>query len=340
MLSALKPADPFLRNHKVRDGISKALVDAMASDPSIHLFGEGAQVKMHYDAPEIEQRFPDRVHTLPIGEDGNTNFAVGVSLVGIKPVVDVIGSDFLYRTLDSICNTAAKHNTVIGPQQTKTTMVIRAEFLTGGPTSGQRLEALFTHIPGLRVVVPSTPRDAYGLMRSALATPGVTIFFEDREIDDGGPFTESDLETGDAIPIGALQARQLGITGTTSIFTYGVMRQRVERVLSRQKWLADVYEEPNLRASLYDLRTLYPLDWDGIKWAIDRAPRALVVEPDVTYGGIGAELVAQIAERRFRDGVQVKRLGAKRVTIPASAAVNQRMLPSEEEIFDAITTGW
>ncbi|MEK7113065.1 MAG: alpha-ketoacid dehydrogenase subunit beta, partial [Patescibacteria group bacterium] len=86
------------------------MYDGMTLDATIHLFGEGAHVKIHYDAPRIEADFLDRVHTLPISEDGSTNFAVGASLLGIKPVVDVISADFLYRTMDSICNTAAKLN--------------------------------------------------------------------------------------------------------------------------------------------------------------------------------------------------------------------------------------
>ena len=332
MLSSPVKPNPFLRNRKLRDASWRAVYDRMAADPSVHVFGEGASVKAHYDAPDIESRFSDRIHTLPISENGNTDFAIGAALGGVAPIIDVIAADFLYRTMDAICNTAAKLNFVSGR---KHTIVIRAETLIGGPTTGQRPEALFAHIPGLRVVVPSTPRDAYGLMYTALTEPGVTLYFEDRMVSDEGPFTPADLAAGEPVPFGKLAGRQTGIRGTASIFTYGVMRQVVERVLSSQKWLEDVYSEPNLRADLYDLRTLYPLDWAGIEWALNRTGRLLVIEPDITYGGIGAELVAQVAERFPR--VRVKRLGAPRTTIPASMALHDQVLPSEQQIFEAIT---
>ena len=232
MLKSLaKPkSQPFARNRLLRDASLQAVYDAMAADPSVHLFGEGAHIKVHYDAPKIEADFLPRVHTLPICEDGNTNYAAGAALAGVKPIVDIISSDFLYRAMDSICNTSAKLN-FVRHGQPPVTMVIRAEFLTGGPTTGQRPEALFAHIPGLRVVIPSTPHDAYGLMRTALATPGVTIYFEDRMIDDAQPWNKHDLKTGETVPIGKASYRRYGQRGTAIVVTYGVLRQRVELLL-------------------------------------------------------------------------------------------------------------
>jgi len=322
---------PFNRNHALRDAIGKAIHDQMALDQSIHLFGEGAQVKVHYDAPDIERDFAGRVHTLPISEDGNTGFAVGASLLGVKLVVDIITADFLYRAMDSICNTAAKQNFL---REDKSTIVIRSEFLVGGPTTGQRPEALFTHIPGLRVVVPSTPRDAYGLMLTALRTPGVTLFFEDRMIADDGFWTEEDRRLEDALPFGVPLVRQIGLRGSCTILTYGIMRQTVEDILRAWKWNGDPYVEPNLGAGLVDLRSIYPIGWDFIKFDVERTGRLLIIEPDVIYGGVGAEIVATIAEDMPH--VRVKRLGAPRATIPASKSLHDRMLPTREAIIDAI----
>ena len=334
-LTAQRPkSDPFARNHLLRDASWQAVYDAMVKDPCVHVFGEGAHVKAHYDAPRIEADFGDRVHTMPIAEDAIVNFAVGTSLVGVTPVVDVISSDFLYRAMDSICNTAAKTN-FVRPDQPPKTMVIRAEFLTGGPTTGQRPEALFCHIPGLRVVLPSTPADAYGLMRSALETPGVTLFFEDRMIEDGGAFLKEDFAIGERVPIGAGCYRKMGQRGICTIVTYGVMRQRVEALLGPWEKDGDYYKEPNLDAGIVDLRTIYPIDFGLIKYALQRTGRLLVIEPDVTYGGVGAEIVAQIAQEM--PWVRVKRLGAPRTTIPASSSLHHRMLPSDQEMSDAIT---
>jgi len=311
---------PFNRNHLIRDAIGEAIHYEMGMDQSIHIFGEGAQVKVHYDAPDIERDFSNRVHTLPISEDGNTNFAVGASLLGVKPVVDIITADFLYRAMDSICNTAAKQNFLRGEQST---IVIRSEFLTAGPTTGQRPEALFTHIPGLNVVVPSTPRDAYGLMLTALGTPGVTLVFEDREIRDD-LISETDQRIEGRIGLGyALTRRNGNATPDLTIVTYGLMRQVVEQALG-----------PMLNLDIIDLRSIYPIDWMEIKASVRRSRGLLIIEPDVQYGGVGAETAATIAEEMPH--VRVKRLGAPRATIPASKSLHERMLPTEEQIIDAI----
>ena len=323
----------FQRNHLLRDAIGQALYDTMKEDSTIHLFGEGAHVKVHYDAPNIEADFLDRVHTLPISEDGNTNFAVGTSLLGIKPVVDVISADFLYRTMDSICNTAAKLN-FMRPTEDPKTIVIRAEFLTGGPTTGQRPESLFTHIPGLRVVIPSTPRDAYGLMRTALSTPGVTLFFEDRMIQDG-EFSNDEMYCGAPIPFGVANWSVKGNRGNVTILTYGLMHQVVKRALALYPRGADFYgRDADLVCDVVDLVSLYPIHWQLITKMTERTGRLLIVEPDVQYGGIGAEIAAYFQERRSH--VKVRRLGAPLSTIPASMALHAQTLPTEDQIVSAI----
>ena len=325
MQSATPPkTSPYRRNHRLRDAIGQALHDAMAADPSIHLFGEGCEVKIHYDAPAIERDFPDRCHTLPISEDGNVNFCVGAALMGVKPVVDIISADFLYRAMDSICNTAAKAN--FARPDLPITLVIRAEFLSGGPTTGQRPEALFAHIPGLNVVIPSTPRDAYGLMWTALDTPGVTLFFEDREIQDD-LLSVADQRLLSRIGFYALERSHGNVTPDVTIVTYGLMRQVVEQAVP-----------PDWNVDIIDLRCIWPLDFLEILQSVRRSGKLLIVEPDVQFGGVGAEIVAQVAERMPH--VRVKRLGAPRSTTPASPALHDQMLPTDEEIIHAITSDW
>lgn len=310
--------DPGFRNHFLRDAIGRAIYDQMKADPAIRLFGEGAHVKIHFDAPQIEREMIERVHTLPISEDGNLNFAIGASLLGVKPVVDVITADFLYRAMDSICNTAAKLN-FISPDSPKT-IVVRAEFLIGGPTTGQRPEALFTHIPGLNVVLPSTPADTYGLMRTALSTPGVTIFFEDRMIEDAKTKPEDCVINPVHIPFAQAVLRKLVRAPRVTVVTYGLARQLIESALDLD----------SLGVQLVDLRTLYPLDWEAVLESSASTGRLLVVEPDVAYGGIGAEIVAQVAERL--PWVRVKRLGGPRMTIPASRGLHEYLMPNQKQI--------
>ena len=338
-MQSLAPAkrDPWYRNHQLRDAIGKAIYDQMAIDPSIYLFGEGAWVKQHYDAPQIWTNFPERVVTTPIAEDGGVNFCVGASLLGIKPVFDLITADFSFRAFDSIANTAAKLN-FVRPDELPRTIVIRAEFLTGGPSTGQRPEALFAHIPGLNIVIPSTPADAYGLMLTALKTPGVTLFFEDREISDAIISKQEDLVLAGPVPIGCPLWRMKGQRGNVTVVTYGVMRQRVEELLKKiQMPVGRDYYAPEaaLLVDLIDLRTIYPIDYSYLKFMLGSTGKLLILESDITYGGVGAEIVAQISEDL--PGTRVKRLGCKRETIPAASRLHQHLFPSDEEIIHAIT---
>lgn len=327
--SVLPKSNVFVRNHEIRDASWRAVYDTLKLDSSIHIFGEGAEVKANYDAPYLLEDFSGHIHTMPISEDGNVNFSVGTALLGVKPLVDVISADFLYRCLDAICNTAAKVN-FVRPGQEPRTLVIRAEFLTAGPTTGQRPEVLFTHIPGLRVVVPSTPRDAYGLMRSALETTGVTVYFEDRMIEDGQWSLEEDTRL-EHVPLGMPLWRLKGDKGSVTVLTYGLMRQRVERLLRERQG------DERYRVDLIDLRTLYPINHDWLRFMLSRTGKLLIVEPDVTYGGIGAELAASIQEKSYFP-IKIRRLGAPRVTIPHAPALHNRVLPADEEVLDALAS--
>lgn len=336
MQSATLPrSSSFTRNHLLRDAMSQAVYEAMADDKSIYLYGEGAWVKQHYDAPYILKDFPDRIVTMPICEDGSLNFAVGASLLGVRPVVNVISADFLYRAMDSIVNTAAKLNATGGEH----TLVIQAEYLLGGPTTGQRNEAVFAHVPGLQVVMPSTPHDAYGLMRTVLTEPGVTLFLEDRMVQDDGPWEADDLELSGRTSVGACRLRKMGKRGNVTILTYGVMRQVVERALSQFKFNGDYYDKhyPML-CDVIDLCSLYPVAWPFIFKMMERTAKVLIVEPDIVYGGIGAEIAATIQERRGRRGphIEVKRLGAPRITAPASQALHHKLMPTEEDVVAAL----
>lgn len=314
------------RNRLIRDGICRAILSRMKQDKSIVLMGEGAKIKQWYDCREIHDEFADRILTLPISEDSNTNFAVGCAIAGLTPICDVITADFLFRTMDSICNTAAKNATVDTPR----TIVIRAEHLTGGPTTGQRFESMFARIPGLSVCVPSNPVDACGLMLTALSHKGVTIFLEDREIPDEG-FTDTEKRpmyanpcwTPEPIPFGRAHLREGWGDDRTTLVTYGLCQRRI------------VSDPTNLaRHDLIDLRTLWPLDMKTILQSVARTGRLLVVEPAIAFGGIGAEIVASVA--CALPGVRCQRLGAKRETIPTAREHHEALYPSVASILAAI----
>jgi pyruvate/2-oxoglutarate/acetoin dehydrogenase E1 component len=311
------------RNHLIRDAIGLGIYDCMKADPSIYLFGEGASMKMHFDCPAIEKEFPERIITLPISEDGNTDFAVGASLAGVKPVVDVITSDFLFRTMDGICNTAPKVNFVTETVEEKKTIVIRSENITFGLTTGQRLESLFTHIPGLNVIYPSNPKDARGLMRTALRHPGVTLFFEDRMIADAETSPKDLEDSGEDIPFGEASLVHEG--DKLTVVSYALTLQRARKVIEADSLLD--------RCDLIDLRSLYPLDMDMIRKSLRKTGRLLIVEPDITHSGVGAEILAEIAESSdVNMSAKPCRAGAPMTMIPASQFLNKDLIPTEERI--------
>lgn len=308
--------NPWHRNRLIRDGIYKATYEEMVKRPEIYILGEGSHMKIHFDAPDIEKEFSSRVITLPISEDANSNFAVGMSLAGIVPIVDVTSSDFLYRTMDAICNTMAKAAVVGRPR----TMIVRAEFMTGGPTSGQRIEALFARIPGLRVAVPSNPNDAYGLMKEALNTEAVTVFFEERMIEDAE--IPDSYRNYDGTSWKGPRLVKSGSKAT--VISYGITARFVEEALKDED------------CTVLDLRMLYPLYQAEILKSVQETKRLLVVEPDVQFLGIGAEILAMVSEMMpSLDGVKMWRLGAPRATIPASRERHDEIMPSKENILTA-----
>lgn len=314
--------DPWFRNRLIRDQLYRATHEAMVLNPNIYLMGEGSGMKVHFDAPQIERDFPGRVITLPISEDGNSNFAVGLSLAGVVPIVDVISSDFLFRTMDAICNTMAKAAAVGRPR----TMIVRAEFMTGGPTSGQRIESLFTHIPGLHVAIPSNPQSAYRCMHAALARKGVTLLFEDRTISDADVLEKHKvhLDWNDGPPSTARHqvSKNEGPGRRLTVVSYGAATPIVEQALG---------SEPGF--TLIDLETLYPLDTHTIlDEVLNSHARMLIVEPAQSFMGIGAELAAFTFENLLGDWPWVKRLGAPRMTIPASRDLHSILLPTVETV--------
>lgn len=311
--------DPWFRNRLIRDGIYRALHEEMTARSEIVILGEGSHMKIHFDSPAIEKDFPDRVLTMPISEDGNTNFAVGLALRGVVPVVDVISSDFLFRTMDSICNTAAKVNYVHDPPKT---VIIRAEFLTGGPTTGQRIEEMFCHVPGLRVGVPSSPIGAYEMMAFALQHKGVTILFEDRMIEDATTPKGARLEEQLAgLPAFARTVGEGAWThakkasAKVAVASYGLLYRRCHTLFA---------EDP--RVELVDLRWLAPLDGG---WVEPGKP-LLVVTPSMMTLTL-PWLMARASQNGACTGRVVHKHGVF-ATIPASRELHDVLLPSDNEL--------
>ncbi len=320
--------DIWFRNGMIRQGISTAIYETMKGDPMVYILGEGAHMKVHFDAPYIEKDFSNRVITWPIAEDSGINFALGASLLGVKPIFDVITGDFLFRVMDSVCNTCATTTYIAGEQANP--IIVRGEFLLFAPSTGQRLEAFFGHIPNLNVVIPSNQLDAYDLMLDALRRKEVTVFFEDRMVLDARmKLTDKlgNLPRRSPIKIGDAVVRKKGTELT--VVSYALTLQRTEEVLD---------EHPEWDVELIDLVTVKPFDKTKVLDSVLRTGKLLVVEPDITTGGIGAEVVAAMVELANEHGkdLRAKRIGSPLRTIPASSSLHDKIIPNEARIERAI----
>jgi pyruvate/2-oxoglutarate/acetoin dehydrogenase E1 component len=322
--------DVFFRNSAIRKGVFTAIYEQMKVDPMVYYLAEGAHMKVHYDFPEIERDFPNRVITHPIAEESGVNFSLGASLLGVKPLFDIITTDFMYRAMDSIANTCATTHHVVGDLGP---IIIKAEPMLMGPSSGQRPEALFAHIPNLNVVVPSNQLDAYDLMNDALNRKEITIFFEDRMISDVDMKPQDKLDyikytrLRPAVGIGEAKIRMYGKDLT--VVSYGLTLQRTEKVLD---------SHPEWDVTLIDLITVKPFDRKIILESVIRTNNFLFIEPDIVTGGVGAELVASISEEatRLKRKIDVKRVGAPLKTIPGSIALHDYIIPNGQRIEAAI----
>jgi pyruvate/2-oxoglutarate/acetoin dehydrogenase E1 component len=237
---------------------------------------------------------------------------------------DVITSDFLYRVMDSVCNTCATTNHILGEQAGP--IIIRGEFLLFAPSTGQRNEALFAHVPNLNVVVPSNPIDAYYLMQDALGRKEVTVFYEDRMIEDVRTKPDDRLDHNPRSPackIGEAGVRRNG--NRLTVVSYALTAQRTERVLD---------ENGGLDVELIDLRTVKPFDRQTVLNSVKKTRKLLLIEPDIVTGGIGAEVVASVTEATSKLGldVKVRRIGAPLRTIPASPALHDMFIPNTARI--------
>jgi len=230
--------------------------------------------------------------------------------------------------MDSVCNTCATTTYIAGEQANP--IIIRAEFLLFAPSTGQRLEALFAHIPNLNVVVPSNQLDAYHLMLDALGRKEVTIFFEDRMVVDSKTKPADKLDYASRrspSKIGQARVRKSG--GRLTAVSYALTLQRTEEVLD---------EHPDWEVELIDLMTVKPFDRQTVLESALKTGKLLVIEPDIVTGGIGAEVVAttvELANKLGRD-IKVKRVGAPLRTIPASPSLHDLVIPNKARIERAL----
>jgi pyruvate dehydrogenase E1 component beta subunit len=275
----------------------------------------------------LERFGPERVRDTPISEAAITGVAVGAALMGMRPVVEIMYEDFITIAMDQIVNNAAKMHYMFGGQ-VHVPMVVRTQGGSGrgnGAQHSQSLEAWFAHVPGLVVIMPSTPYDVKGLLKSAIRDDNPVVFLEHKMLYRAeGVVPETDY----TIPIGKADIKRAGIDVTIVVTSW-----MVPRALAAAEELAT----EGTSVEVIDPRTLRPLDEETILASVRKTGRALVVHEAVKFGGIGAEIAAMIMEQAFDYlDAPVRRLAGVDIPIPYAAVLEQAAVPTTEEIVAAV----
>ncbi len=312
------------------EAISKGLWEEMERDPSVFLLGE--DIAAFGGAFKVTKGFAEhfgesRVVDTVLAESAILGAATGAALVGMKPVAEMQFADFVTCGFNQLVNnTATTHYRWNIPVP----MVVRLPSgagIHGGPFHSRNPEAWFFHQPGLKLVAPSTPYDAKGLMKAAIRDPNPVLYFEHKRL---YRHVKGEVPEGDyTVPIGEGDIKREG--GDVSVITYGAS---VHDALDA----ADVLgREDGVGIEVVDLRSLMPLDEELILRSVRKTGRALILHEDTLTGGIGGEIAALIAERGFESlDAPVKRLAAIDTPTPYSPTLEEFFLPGREKVVAAL----
>jgi pyruvate/2-oxoglutarate/acetoin dehydrogenase E1 component len=314
-----------------REALNAALREEMRRDPSVFVIGE--EVGLYEGAYKVTQGLlkefgPERIVDTPIAESGFTGVGIGAAMVGLRPVVEMMTFNFALLALDQIVNSAAKMLYMSGGQF-NIPIVIRGP---GGPAHqlaaqhSQSMETYFYHVPGLKVVRPSTPADAKGLLKASIRDDNPVIFIESEtlyavkgEVPDDEDFV---------IPLGQAIVRREG-TDVTVIAYMGMMYRAMEA--------AEELAKEGISVEIVDPRTLRPMDQDTIVGSVRKTHRCVVVEAGAGFAGMGSEIAAFITEQAFDDlDAPVERVTGASAPMPYAKNLERAKTPNKEKIMAAI----
>jgi pyruvate/2-oxoglutarate/acetoin dehydrogenase E1 component len=313
------------------EAIREALWEEMERDPTVFLIGE--DIGSYGGAFKVSEGFIDyfgdqRVIDTPISEAGFTGAAAGAAHMGMRPVVEMQFMDFVSCAYEPLTNYIATSRwRGSGPIP----LVVRGPVgggVRGGPFHSQNPEMAFFHTPGLKIVYPSTARDAKGLLKSAIRDDDPVLFFEHKKLY-RAPFLREVLEPdSEPIPLGKLRTHREGRDLT--IVTYGMMVHESEKAAEQLK------QESGIEVEILDLRTLLPLDEDGVIESVKRTNRVLIVHEDTRTGGIAGEIGMRISEKAFEWlDAPVLRVTAIDTPVPYSPPLEDYYLPQVADIVTA-----
>lgn len=311
--------------------VSQALREEMQQDEKVFLLGEDMGVYggcFGVTRGFLEEFGPDRVIDTPISENSFSNIAVGAAMAGYRPVVEFMFSDFITVAFDAIANQAAKQRFMLGGQ-VKIPVVFRTPAGSGTGAAAQHsqsLETLLCHIPGLKVIMPSTPYDAKGLLKAAIRDNNPVVFFEHKL----GYAVKGEVpDESYILPIGKADIKRPGKDVTIISYSY-----TIHKCLEAAKQL----EKDGIDAEVLDLRTLSPLDKEAIIQSVLKTGRVLITHESVQKFGVGAEVAAIIADSEafFHLDRPVRRLGGEDIPIPYTPDLERMVVPQADTIYAAV----
>jgi pyruvate/2-oxoglutarate/acetoin dehydrogenase E1 component len=310
--------------------LNEALREEMARDERVFLLGEdiarwGTGGGVYGVTRGLVDEFgPERVRDTPVSEEAIVGLAVGAAMMGMRPVAEIMYSDFLTLAMDPIVNQAAKMRYMFGGQAS-VPLVVRTN--SGAPGNkaaqhSQSLEAWFLHVPGLKVVTPATPADAKGLLTAAIRDPDPVIFLEHKRL----YFTKGEVPAGEhLLPIG-----QAAVVREGRHLTVVANQTMVLRALEA----ADELAGEGIELEVIDVRTISPLDMPTISASVRKTARLIVAHEANRTGGWGAEVIARVADEDFHHlDAPLTRVAAKDAPIPFSDVLEAAVLPGTAELL-------
>jgi len=314
-----------------RDAIREAILEEMRRDENVFVIGEDI---CKYGGAfgvtrEMVQEFGEmRIRSTPIAELGGTGLGVGAALMGLRPIVELMYVDFMMLALDQILNEAAKMRYRYGGQ-VRVPMVIRAPQGAGrgtGAHHSQSLEAMIYGFPGIKIAMPSNPRDAKGLLKTAIRDDNPVIFLESKQqYGEKGEVPDEEY----LLPFGKANVLREG-KDITIIAISSMVNEAVKA--------AEELEKRNVSAEVIDIRTLYPLDLELLEASLTKTGRLIVASESIKLGGSAGSIVAQLMETKafYHLDAPPVHIGAKLSTFPLNRKLEKALLPSYEDILDVV----
>jgi pyruvate/2-oxoglutarate/acetoin dehydrogenase E1 component len=311
------------------EAITSTLAEAMRDDPRVLVIGEDVAEGGPWGATAglAEEFGAERVRNTPISEAAIAGIAVGAAQSGLRPVVEIMFVDFVTLALDQLVNQAAKAHFMSGGQLT-VPLVLRTQGgagQRGGAQHSQSLEAWLTHVPGLKVAMPSTAADVAGLLASAIADPNPVVVVENKTL----YFRREELPSKrEPVPLGRARVATAG----RDVTVVALSRLVSEALAAAEELAAD-----GIDIEVIDPRTLVPLDLETIVASVARTHRLVVAHEAVVHGGVGAEIAAQVQAAAFDElDAPVARVGAPFAPVPFSPPLEDAYLPGRADVVAAV----